>query len=79
MAKSSCNVSGVTGVSFKEAKGYANWRAKWHDLDGKRHERSFSVLKYGHDKAFELACKYRAKMIEELNSQGANYSERHGK
>lgn len=79
MVKSRCNVSGVTGVSFKEAKGYANWRAKWHGLDGKRHERSFSVLKYGYDKAFELACEFRARMIEELNSQGANYSERHGK
>lgn len=79
-AKYRCNVSGVTGVSLsRKLKGYANWRAQWHDLDGKRHGRSFSVLKYGYDKAFELACEFRAKMIEKLNAQDANYTERHGK
>ena len=79
MSKSRCNMSGVTGVSFKEAKGYANWRANWHDLDGKRHDRSFSVIKYGYDMAFKMACDYREQKLKEMNENGAGYTERHGK
>jgi hypothetical protein len=35
-------------------------------------------LGYGNDFAFELACNYRDKMIEDLNKAGAGYTERHG-
>jgi hypothetical protein len=38
----------------------------------------FSISKLGNDEAFRQACEYRAKMIAELNEQGANYTERHG-
>lgn len=31
------------------------------------------------NEAFRLACDYRVRMIEELNSDGAGYTEHHGK
>ena len=42
-------------------------------------KRNFSVLKYGYDEAVRLAVEWRNSMIDELNKQGASYSERHGK
>lgn len=72
------NTSGTTGVSFKNSHGYSGWRAKWHDLEGNRHEKHFSTLKFGDEEAFRLACEYRSSMIEELNTQGAGYTDGHG-
>lgn len=68
------NISGVTGVYLTNGR----WIAQWRD-DKEAKTKSFSTNKYGHDKAFELACAYREKMIQELNAQGAGYTERHGK
>ena len=47
--------------------------------NGKRKAKSLSILRYGHEQAFQLACDYRNKMIQELNAQGAGYSSTHGK
>ena len=70
----SSNASGITGVYLTNGR----WVAQWRD-DKEAKTKSFSMNKYGHDKAFELACAYRKKMIQELNAQGAGYTERHGK
>jgi hypothetical protein len=70
------NTSGVVGVSFNRST--KTWNARWYDLSKKKRYISFSARKYGYDEAFRLACEYRAKMIEELNRQGAGYTERHG-
>lgn len=73
------NSSGVTGVSLQLTKGkYGTFRAIWTDDSGKLRSKNFSTLKYGHDYAFQLACEYRMKMIEELNSNGSGYSPEHG-
>lgn len=77
-SKCKSNKSGVTGVSFSHGSGSSSWRAKWHNMDGTRQEKYFSIKKHGNDEAFRLACEYRAKMIQELNEQGAGYTERHG-
>lgn len=77
MKKMSSNSSGVCGVHFRDG-AYPRWLAQCHSLENKRLNKSFSVNKYGYDEAFRLACEYRAKMIEELNRQGAGYTERHG-
>jgi hypothetical protein len=72
------NTSGVHGVNFTTIKGSPYWMAQWRSLDGKNKIKSFSLKKLGYDEAFRLACEYRAKMIAELNEQGAGYTERHG-
>ena len=69
------NTSGATGVSLDG--NY--WRGQCIGLDGKRNRKSFSIKTYGPDEAFRLACEWRAKMIEQLNAEGAGYTERHGK
>jgi len=83
--KSKANTSGVCGVSYtkltnshgsKSVNEY--WKAEWMRLDGIKVGKIFSITKLGNDEAFRLACEYRAKMIEELNQQGAGYTERHG-
>lgn len=77
------NTSGVTGVNLYTNKKTSPftyfWRADWHELNGTRKAKFFSCSKYGHDEAFKLACEFRAKMILELNAQGAGYTDRHGK
>lgn len=80
----SVNKSGVNGVFYRKVKsrhgeGRCNdyWFASWRD--GKQHSKAFSVSKYGHDLAFQLACEHREKMIAQLNEQGAGYSPTHGK
>lgn len=76
------NKSGVNGVHLKcdnrDGKLYYRWIAQWNTLDSKRQQKSFSVNKYGFDEAFKMATEYRAKMIEELNLQGAGYTSDHG-
>lgn len=46
---------------------------------GNYRNKKFSVLKLGLLPAFRDAVMYRRKMIEELNAQGAGYTENHGK
>lgn len=82
--KMSSNSSGVTGVNFEDklwpdkinSTMYVN--ATWCSLEGKARKKSFSVSKYGLLPAFAEAVRYRKKMIEELNSIGAGYTEKHG-
>lgn len=76
--KIATNTSGVTGVCFRD-KPLARWTAHWTTLEGKLKQKSFSCNKYGDAVAFLLACEWRAEMIEQLNAQGAGYTERHGK
>lgn len=78
----STNLAGVVGVTYQKSgnKGESRgqWLAGWTTLDGELKRKSFSTGKYGGEVAFSMACEYRAKMIEELNKQGAGYTERHG-
>lgn len=71
------NTSGITGVYFEPKAN--RFKAMWIDLDRVQRSKVFNINKYGYDKAFEMACQYREKMIQELNEQGVGYSERHGK
>ena len=80
--KNALNTSGVCGVSLltnKTCNGpNSYWTAAWASLDGSRNNKRFPISKYGNDEAFRLACDYRARMITELNLQGAGYTETHG-
>jgi hypothetical protein len=79
------NSSGFVGVAWHDKPSrdktssllYAT--AIWYALEGKKKSKCFSVKTYGLLPAFKLAVEYRNKMIAELNSQGAGYTELHGK
>lgn len=76
------NKTGVNGVSYQVVKTkVGNFTERYvatAALDGKKKTKSFSPRVYGHDKAFQMACEWREKMIAEFNAQGAGYTERHG-
>ncbi len=64
---SSRSNTGVIGVSFSEKSN--RYFASWTDARGKPSTVSFSVKKYGKEKAFKLACAKR-KEGEELRLNG---------
>lgn len=73
------NTTGITGVALHNDRGSRYYyTAQWYTIDGKLKKKYFSISNLGETEAFRLACEYRKKMIEELNSLGAGYSERHG-
>lgn len=74
------NTSGVTGVHVQNNKcGNSYYVARWTELGGKERSKAFNINKLGIMVAFRDAVIHRQKMIEVLNSQGAGYTERHGK
>ena len=77
-AMRSDNTSRMTGVHLHLNRGVLYWVARVEDA-GRKRLRSFSCTKHGNDKAYNLACQARIKMIEDLNSRDADYTRRHGK
>lgn len=77
--KFSNNKSGTTGVSFRQSNTGGRWIASWHSLDGKHHQKSFSISKYGIEEAKQMAIDFREYIMSDLNEQGAGFTERHGK
>ena len=74
------NTTGNTGVNLIDnGQGNFYYMAHWSNFDNKVCRKYFSIDKLGIMVAFRDAVIHRQKMIEELNSQGAGYTERHGK
>ncbi|RYY51294.1 MAG: AP2 domain-containing protein [Chitinophagaceae bacterium] len=75
------NKTGVTGVRIWVDKKVDTpyYVASSQGFDGKVIQKMFSVLKYGEEEAFRLACKFREDTITKLNEMGAGYAESHGK
>lgn len=72
-------LSGINGVNrATNGRGYFYWKATWSCARSKSHAKYFSIAKHGEDEAFRLACEHRNKMIEQLNAEGAGYTDRHG-
>lgn len=71
------NTSGTVGVRVsyrKDIRGdyeytYYFWVAQWTDGKGRRKTKSFSIDKYGHDKAYQLALKARKKGIKNKENE----------
>lgn len=70
------NTSGITGVGFI-AKD-KTWVSRWVELDGTRKIKCFSISKYGHEVAKQMAINFRNETIARLNSEGAGYAASHG-
>lgn len=66
---------GVIHEVYKTGQQY--FSATWADLNGKLKKKKFSIKKFGEEEAYRLAKDYRMKMVEELNSRGAEYTSRH--
>ena len=77
--KSNRNSSGFVGVSIYSTSGNFYSIARWYDENDVPRSKSFSHKRYGEQLATQLAAEYRAKIISNLNEQGAGYTERHVK
>lgn len=66
---------GISGVNLN--KGKQTISARWMELDGTQKDKTFSINKYGLEEAIRLATAYRINKMNELNNNGAQYSERH--
>lgn len=77
------NKTGVVGVQFKSriiaGNTYDSYIGAFKQFDGTQKQKEFSCHKYGYEQAFRLACEWRTKMIEQLNAEGAGYTDSHGK
>lgn len=74
--KSTSN-TGLIGVNKYMSKGIEYIRCHWVGLDNKSKSKSFSIDKYGFEKAKELAIEYRNQQLTFLNSQGKVYGKGH--
>ena len=74
LSKISRNTTGVVGVYFDSSRN--RYVCTWSDITNKPKRKYFNVSEYGHY-TFSVACDYRLKMLNELNLQGAGYSDRH--
>lgn len=52
--------------------------ARWYDVDGILRGKHFNISVLGEDVALASATEYRQKMMEQLNQQGAGYTDSHG-
>lgn len=73
------NSTGVTGVRWITMDGNLYACATWNSIDFKRKTAYYSVSRLGLLPAFKLAFIRRQQEIENLNKQGAMYTELHGK
>ena len=77
-SKQSNNTSGVSGVYlFNNGYGQTYYTAKI-TKDDKSQVKYFPIAKYGKDEALRLAIAWRQQKLQELNQQGAGYTDRHG-
>lgn len=66
---------GVVREVYKTGQEY--FSAVWTDLSGKARRKKFPIATLGENDAYRLAKEYRIKMIQDLNTQGAEYTDRH--
>lgn len=73
------NTSGHVGITVRstEADG-ARVVSRYNDASGKRHSKSFSVLRHGLELAIKLAVAWREDRLSELVAEGVVYGEYHG-
>jgi len=71
------NTSGVNGVHKNVEDGiHKRWTAVFVNEHGVTKSKSFSVRKYGHDEAFEMACNYRKEHeTKEVKDVGVTFHE----
>lgn len=76
------NTSGTAGVCvIRPNKNYPQgaFESQYYTADKKRVHKTFNIATFGEEEALALAIQFREAGIEEANSNGADYSERHGR
>lgn len=63
------NKSGVNGISSRNTSNGITWTAQWIDEEGRKRSKSFPAQKFGNDEAFQMACDYRQKMLDEMEDK----------
>lgn len=81
--KNKNNTSGHNMISYYEGYNHRGtliqkYTAAISVTSYKRVNRAFSCIKYGKEKALELALQWRDKVLAEINAKGAGYTDRHG-
>ncbi|WP_109390084.1 HNH endonuclease [Pseudomonas aeruginosa] len=75
---SRANKTGAAGVRYRSERDA--YEAYWDEESGKRRSKYFKCAKYGSmEFAFKEALDFRSRMIALMNSNGAGYTERHGR
>lgn len=74
----SSNTTGIVGVSLRNTAGYMYYAAQYRDQFGNNVQKVFSINKYGEERAKLMAIEWRDSKIQNLESLGIFYSERHG-
>lgn len=69
----SSNSTGVTGIYVQGDMMCCSW----YGLDKTMRRKYFSIKKNGYENALDMAIKFRADRLTELNKEGAGYTERH--
>ena len=78
--KASNNTTGYTGICWNKTKTSEGYRSRFNNLSGNRISKFFTLGTYKtKENALEAAIKWRNEQLQELNKNGANYTERHGK
>ena len=74
------NKTGMAGVLLRKPRKNSSesYVASYRGIDGKRFSKMFSTDKYGKEIALEMAKAYRKAGMDQLETQGANYSSTHG-
>lgn len=71
------NTTGYIGIYFREIRCIQYYIAGWYDLDHRFKSKAFSCTKYGDIVAKQMAIAHREAMLNELNKDGAGYTEKH--
>jgi hypothetical protein len=75
--KNKNNTSGLTGIFFFIEKALSGYRVICN-LRGKKVSKRFYIHKHGLIPALAMAIAWRKQKLQELNQQGAGYTNRHG-
>ncbi|MBV6010871.1 HNH endonuclease [Pseudomonas aeruginosa] len=75
---SRANKTGAAGVRYRSERDA--YEAYWDEGAGKKKSKYFKCAKYDSmESAFNEALEFRLRMISVMNSNGAGYTERHGR
>jgi len=71
------NTVGFSGIAYREDYSSKRYVVSWYNKENKRASKSFSIRKHGKEQALSSAILYRQDMLEKMNKEGMQYTQRH--